>query len=88
MWNDLICYQLSSSKGKADVSSYVQSFFLFPAKQSPLLGEHLAGSPVAGLPRQASVPENVSQVPTEGAARPWLPASAPCHDSDGGWGPS
>lgn len=72
--NDLICYPLSGSKDKADVSSYLQSFFLFPAKRPLLLGEHLAAGPVVGLPRHSSIPGNISQVPTVGAGRPQLPS--------------
>lgn len=72
--NDLICYPLSGSKDKADVSSYLQSFFLFPAKRPLLLGEHLAAGPVVGLPRHSSIPGNISQVPTVGAGRPGSPA--------------
>ena len=53
-------YQLLVSKDKADVSSYLQSFFLFPAKGFLLLGEHLAAGPVVGLPRHSSVTEKIS----------------------------
>ena len=70
--NDLICYPLSGSKDKADVSSYLQSFFLFPAKRPLLLGEHVAAGPVVGLPRHSSIPGNISQVPIMGAGRPRL----------------
>lgn len=54
------CYQLSVSEDKADVSSYLQSFFLFPAKRLLLLGEHLAASPVVGLPRHSSITKKIS----------------------------
>lgn len=50
---------------KADVCSYLQSFFLFPAEQPLLLGEHLAGRPTLGLPRQCSIIRHCSE-PTEG----------------------
>lgn len=58
--NDLILLPTFSLKDKADVSSYLQSFFLFPAKWLLLLGEHLAISPVVGLPRHSSTTENIS----------------------------
>lgn len=50
---------------KADVCSYLQSFFLFPAEQPLLLGEHLAGRPTLGLPRQCSITKRCSE-PIEG----------------------
>lgn len=50
---------------KADVCSYLQSFFLLPAEQALLLGEHLAGRPTLGLPRQCSITKCCSE-PTEG----------------------
>lgn len=54
----------SRCREKADVCSYLQSFFLFPAEQPLLLGEHLAGSLTMGLPRR-SITEHCSE-PTEG----------------------
>lgn len=59
------CYQLSVSKDKADVSSYLQSFFLFPAKRPGLLGQHLAASRVVGLPAR-SIPEMLLRRPPRG----------------------
>lgn len=46
---------------EADVCSYLQSFFLFPAEQPLLLGEHLAGCPTVGLPRQCSITTRCSK---------------------------
>lgn len=50
---------------KADVCSYLQSFFLFPAEQPLLLGEDLAGCPTLGSPRPCSITKCCSE-PTEG----------------------
>ena len=57
---------------KADVCFYLQSFFLFPAEQPLLLGEHLAGRPTLGLPKQCSIAEHCSE-PTEGQLGRGLP---------------
>lgn len=65
--NDLtLLPTFSLSEDKADVSSYLQSFFLFPAKRPLLLGERLAASPAEGLPRRSSITGNTSLLPLRG----------------------
>lgn len=53
----------SCCREKADVCSYLQSFFLLPAEQPLLPGEHLAVGPTVGLPRQRSITETVQSPP-------------------------
>lgn len=53
----------SCCREKADVCSYLQSFFLLPAEQPLLPGEHLAVGPTVGLPGQRSITETVQSLP-------------------------
>lgn len=64
--SDLARYQLCLRRDEADVSSYLQSFLLFPAKRPLLLGERLAAGPVPGLPRHGAVTGKAAQRPPRG----------------------
>lgn len=63
----------SCCREKADVCSYLQSFFLLPAEQPLLPGEHLAVGPTVGLPRQRSITETVQSPPSQGTAQETSP---------------
>lgn len=66
----------SCCREKADICSYLQSFFLLPAEQPLLPGEHLAVSPTVGLPGQRSITETVQSLllpPPRGTAQETSP---------------